>query len=225
MAFPARAPTWHVQWSIGVASPCFVLVSWNLIHVPLRLDLEEEEFLCVDIAAEIEAKHRRTRDDSSLILAHGLQFVVEAATRYLEESFGFDELSIVAAGTLILDTSFADSILHLCILWRLHKFWLFAVPLKSGTPVDLKHALVAAGSRVNAGDHGLPFWNMDEFESPPSVDFDPDIPSQETVGACLLVLTHEPLENIIPVDLETPTYCSLDDMCVLNSAGMIFRLD
>ena len=42
-----------------------------------------------------------------------------------------------------------------------------------------------------------------------SIDFDPDLPSQETVGACLLELTHGIL---------------LDDTCVLNSAGMIFRL-
>ena len=43
MVFPARAPTKDVQWSSGVASPCFVLVTWNLIQVLLGLDLEEEE--------------------------------------------------------------------------------------------------------------------------------------------------------------------------------------
>ena len=51
------------------------------------------ECLCVDISAEIAAKFRRAFGvfdfvlfcgSSSLLPAHGLQFVVEAATRYLE---------------------------------------------------------------------------------------------------------------------------------------------
>ena len=40
--------------------------------------------------------------------------------------------------------SLADSTLHLCILWRLHKSWLLAVPPKSGTLVEFKHVVVAA---------------------------------------------------------------------------------
>ena len=50
--------------------------------------------------------------------------------------------------------SFADSTLHLCILWRLRRSWLLAVPPKSGTPVDL--------FSFNPGDRALPIWNMDE---------------------------------------------------------------
>ena len=68
----ARAPTWDVQWSIGVASPCFALVTWNLTQALLRFDLEEEEGSSVFFVAR------------SLLPAHGLQFVVEAATTCLE---------------------------------------------------------------------------------------------------------------------------------------------
>ena len=67
-------------------------------------------------------------------------------------------------------------------------------PWTSSIPSPLSFSCRARGSRPVV------------LESPPSVDFDPDMPSQETVGACLLVLTHDTLESIIPVDLETPTF-------------------
>ena len=63
------------------------------------------------------------------------------------------------------------------------------------------------------------------IESPPSVVLDPDFPNQETVDACLLGLTHEALESIILVDLETPICCFLDDTRVFNSACMTFLLE
>ena len=85
------------------------------MQVLLGLGLEEEEeeeeegeFLCVDISAGIAAKFRRAFDifDIFLIVAravsclsHGLQFVVEAATRYLEWISGF---ASGAAGTLVV---------------------------------------------------------------------------------------------------------------------------
>ena len=71
----------------------------------------EGEFLCVDISAEIAAKFRRAFDvfdifpscgSCNLLPAHELQFVVETATRCVEWSFGFDELTSGAAGTLVV---------------------------------------------------------------------------------------------------------------------------
>ena len=51
------------------------------------------------------------------------------------------------------------------------------------------------------------------------------MPSQETADACLLGLTQEALENIIPVDIETPIYCSLDETRVFSSVSMTFLLE
>ena len=85
-------------------------------------------------------------------------------------------------------------------------------PWTSSFPSPLSFSFRAKGSRTVV-------LESVRVESPPSVDFDPDMPSQETVGACLLVLTRN------PVDLETPTYCPLDDTRVFNSAGMTFLLE
>ena len=38
------------------------------------------------------------------------------------------------------------------------------------------------------------------------------------MDACLLVLIHEALGSVIPVDLEIPTYCSFDGTRAFNSA-------
>ena len=46
------------------------LVTWNLIHILLGLDLEEGgEYLCVDISAEIAAKFRRAWDMFDIFFA------------------------------------------------------------------------------------------------------------------------------------------------------------
>ena len=52
----------------------------------------------------------------------------------------------------------------------------------------------------------------------PAVDLYPEVPSQETVGACLLELTHEAFESV-------PTNCFLDSTRVLSSASMTFLLE
>ena len=63
--------------------------------------------------------------------------------------------------------------------------------------MNLVHPFQAMGSRPAALESG-------RVESPPSVDFDPVVPSQKTVGAYLLKLTHEAFERIIPLGLENP---------------------
>ena len=52
------------------------------------------------------------------------------------------------------------------------------------------------------------------IESPPSDFLDPDMTSQETADAWI----------VIPVDIETPIYCSLDDSRVFSSVGMTFMV-
>ena len=45
-------PALDVQWSTGVALPCFVLLRWSLTHVPLKPSIgEEKEFLSAEITA------------------------------------------------------------------------------------------------------------------------------------------------------------------------------
>ena len=90
------------------------------------------------------------------LLSHGLEFVVEAAPKYLEWSFGSGELSSGAAETLVaalrrlvplpvsLGASVLGSTFHFRALWRLHKSWLYAVPPEFRTFVDFKLALGAA---------------------------------------------------------------------------------
>ena len=73
----------------------------------------------------------------------------------------------------------------------------------SSMPSSLPFSFKSMGLFLTVLEHG-------RVESPPSVNFDPDIPSQETLGACLWEMTHGIL---------------LDDACVLNSVGMIFRLE
>ena len=51
---------------------------------------------------------------------------------------------VVYQFAIFLDASFADSTLHLRVLWRLHKSLLLAISPKSGMLVDFEHALVAA---------------------------------------------------------------------------------
>ena len=85
--------------------------------------------------------------------------------------------------------------------------------------LNLVYPFQAMGSRPAPLESG-------RAESPPSVDFDPDVPGQETLGACVLKLTHEAFENILPLGIENPTYCSLDNTRgVLSSAGMTFLLE
>ena len=123
-------------------------------HLRPGLDEEERELLTADVTAGTATKYRRALDDfdvflavrdsgsCSSLLALVLQFVVEAATRYLEWGFGLGELSSGAAGTLVpalrrlvlLAVSLAalvpDSTLHFRAVWRLHESWLLAVPPK-----------------------------------------------------------------------------------------------
>ena len=63
------------------------------------------------------------------------------------------------------------------------------------------------------------------FEVPLAVDLDPDVTRQETGGACLLELTHEAFESIIPLGLESPIFCFHDKTRILTSAGMILVLE
>ena len=104
----------------------------------------------------------------SSLLAHGLQFVDEAAAKCMEWGFGSGELSSGAAGTLVtvlrrlvllavsLGASVPDSALHFRVLWRLHKSWLLAVPPEFRTFVDFKLALAAAVFATVPGENETP---------------------------------------------------------------------
>ena len=54
-----------------------------------------------DVSSEEPSSSPRPGPSCSSLLAHGVQFVVETATENLEWSFGSDELSFGAAGTLV----------------------------------------------------------------------------------------------------------------------------
>ena len=58
----------------------------------------------------------------------------------------------------------------------------------SSMPSSLPVSFRSRGSRFAVLEY-------ERVESPPSVDFDPDTPSQEIVGACLLELTRNPLRR------------------------------
>ena len=57
-------------------------------------------------------------------------------------------------------------------------------------PSSLPFSSQSRGSRLAVLDCG-------RVESQPSVDFDPDLPGQETVGACLLDNTRNPLQRYV----------------------------
>ena len=80
---------------------------------PPRARSRGGELLTADITAGTATKYRRALDDFEVFLAvrdcgscsslhaQGLQFVVEAAAKYLERGFGPGELSSGVAGTLV----------------------------------------------------------------------------------------------------------------------------
>ena len=140
---------------------------------PPRARSRGGELLTADITAGTATKYRRALDgfdmffavrdcgSCSFLLAQGLQFGVEAAAKYLKWVFGSGELSSGAAGTLVpalrrlvllavsLGASVPGSTPHFRALWRLHKFWLLAVP-----PDALASAVLATVS----GEFELGLW-------------------------------------------------------------------
>ena len=160
MAFSARASTWDVQWRI-----------WRRLALPRSGDVEPNpgpprarsrgggEFLCVDISAEIVAMFRRAFDifDIFLVVARAVCCVHMdscSLSRLPRDTFWCCRNSgrcsaLICSVCNFLGASFADSSLHLRVLWRLHKYWLLAVP--SSLPFSFQ-----------SRDHALPFWDMDE---------------------------------------------------------------
>ena len=158
-------------------------MTWNLTQVHLG----PEELLTADITAETATKYRRALDDfdmfpavrdfgsCSSLLAHGLQFVVEAAANCLEWGLGSGELSSGAATTLVaalrrlvllavsIGVSVPDSTLHFRALWRLHKSWFLAVPPEFRAPVDFKLALAASVLATVSGEIELGLSSVGMF--------------------------------------------------------------
>ena len=183
------------------------------------------EFLCVDISAEIAANSRRVFDifNIFLVVARAVccvhmdfSWLSRLSRDTWNELLGSSNCHLVVQelGSLFCVVLFSlqfFSARHLLCVFRGDCINLgFSQYHQSPVRLDFKHALVAAvlfsqsmGSRLAVLEYG-------RVESPPSVNFDPDIPSQETADACLWELTHGIL---------------LEDTCVLNSTGMIFRLE
>ena len=137
-ACPPQVPTQDASQTVGVVSTYSVPLTWNPNPGPPRAT--------ADITAGTATKYRRALDDfdaflavrdcgsCSSLLALGLRFVVEAATKYLEWSFGSGELSSDAAGTLVaalrrlallavsLGASVPDSTPPFRAFRRLHEF-------------------------------------------------------------------------------------------------------
>ena len=158
-----------------------------------------------------------------MFLAHGLQFVVEAVTKYLERIFGSDgpfsgvprtlviTLRGVALCAIFLGAPTSASSLHFHALWRLRHFLSSRITTKTqcirGLPVRPRNCR----SRFEPGDYVLPFWKVYE--------------SNHRLLTFSTQICHEALESIIPVDIETPIYCSLDETRVFSSASMTFLLE
>ena len=125
----------------------------------------------------------------SLLRAHGLLFVVEAATRYL---LVLQELWSLLCVDLFCLQFFSAR--HLLIPVSICEF--------CGDCINTSYSQYhrRCRSRFNPRDHAFAVLGYGRVESPPSVTFDPDTPSQETVGACLLELNtrNPPRRHVCP---------------------------
>ena len=134
---------------------------------------------------------------------------------------GVPRTLVIALCAIFLGAPTSVSSLRFRALWRLHHSHYHQKPVhpwtsSTSSPLSLS---------FRARDCVFAVLESVRSESPPSDVLDLDMPSQETADACLLVLTHEALESIILVDVETPIYYSLDDTRVFISVSMTFLLE